>query len=115
MRIDLHCHTKKCKKGDPKTRNVDANTFVQKVSDAGVGIVAITNHNHFDRRQFDEFSDEAADSFLLWPGIELDVNNPNTGNKWHMLVVANPTDIDLFCQRVSKLIGDTLPDAFQCD
>lgn len=115
MRIDLHCHTKKCKKGDPKTRNVDANTFVQKVSDAGVGIVAITNHNHFDRRQFDEFSDEAADSFLLWPGIELDVNNPTTGNKWHMLVVVNPADIDLFCQHVSTLIGSTSPDDFQCD
>lgn len=48
MLIDLRCHTKAAKRGDGQKRNVDAASFVSKVSRAGVGIVAITNHNAFD-------------------------------------------------------------------
>jgi predicted metal-dependent phosphoesterase TrpH len=48
MKIDLHCHTKKVKKGDAATRNVTADLFRDKIELADVKIVAITNHNAFD-------------------------------------------------------------------
>lgn len=48
MRIDLHCHTKKVKTGDAYTRNVTKDKFFQKVIEAEVKIIAITNHNQFD-------------------------------------------------------------------
>ena len=48
MKIDLHCHTKKTKSGDPDTRNVTSELFCQKIMDAVIKIAAITNHNHFD-------------------------------------------------------------------
>ena len=52
MRVDLHCHTKSTKKGDGDGRNVTKDLFVQKVTDADVKIVAITNHNAFDIKQY---------------------------------------------------------------
>ncbi len=51
MRIDLHCHTKRTKKGDGEGRNVTVELFKEKISDADIRIVAITNHNAFDLRQ----------------------------------------------------------------
>ncbi len=42
MKIDLHCHTKKAKKGDLDTRKVDAKIFRESVLSAGVKIVAVT-------------------------------------------------------------------------
>ena len=58
MRIDLHCHTKKVKTGDAYTRNVTKDKFFQKVIEAEVKIIAITNHNQFDYMQYKEFKDE---------------------------------------------------------
>lgn len=57
MRIDLHCHTKKVKTGDAYTRNVTKDKFFQKVIEAEVKIIAITNHNQFDYMQYKEFKD----------------------------------------------------------
>ncbi len=48
MKIDLHCHTKAKKKGEGTARNVTPELFREKVANADVKIVAITNHNHFD-------------------------------------------------------------------
>ena len=79
MLIDLHCHTKASKRGDGQKRNVDAATFVSEVSRAGVGIVAITNHNAFDLDQFNEFVCAANGAFQVWPGVELDVTSGPRG------------------------------------
>ena len=43
MKIDLHCHTKKAKKGDAKSRNVTPVLFREKIELADVKIVAITH------------------------------------------------------------------------
>lgn len=48
MKIDLHCHTKKVKKGDAPTRTVTPELFSEKVQKANVELVAITNHNAYD-------------------------------------------------------------------
>lgn len=52
MKIDLHCHTKATKQGDGEGRNVNLELFKEKIADAEVKIVAITNHNVFDYQQF---------------------------------------------------------------
>jgi len=51
MLIDLHCHTRKIKKGDSIKRNVTPQKFAEKIEQSNVKIVAITNHNHFDYPQ----------------------------------------------------------------
>ena len=43
MKIDLHCHTKSTKQGDGLGRNVSVEVFREKISNADVKIVAITN------------------------------------------------------------------------
>lgn len=104
MYIDLHCHTKREKKGDSEKRNVTAARFAEALRNKGVSIVAITNHNDFDRKQYDEFCYELKDDKIqVWPGVELDVLGKEN-NRCHLLVVANPTQVDLFKERVDSLI-----------
>ena len=52
MKIDLHCHTKATKQGDRESRNVTPELFAEKIANADVKIVAITNHNLFDIEQY---------------------------------------------------------------
>ena len=61
MKIDLHCHTKKTKKSDGINRNVDVTTFAKYMKDLDIKIVAITNHNLFDKKQYEEFEESVKD------------------------------------------------------
>lgn len=72
MKVDLHCHTLKVKSGDAVTRNVSVDVFAQKIMDADVKIVAITNHNTFDLAQYIKFRDAVKQYCQVWPGVELD-------------------------------------------
>jgi predicted metal-dependent phosphoesterase TrpH len=58
MLIDLHCHTKAVRRGEPATRNVTKEVFKQKVIEANTKVISITNHDLFDRAQFEEFQKE---------------------------------------------------------
>ena len=104
MKIDFHCHTKSVKKGETEKRNIDPKRFVEKINDANVKIVAITNHNEFDRKQYEEFIKEANESFQIWPGIELDIKDDKT--KAHLIVISNPNCLDEFEISINNLIGD---------
>lgn len=114
MKIDLHCHTKKTKVGDPDTRNVDVETFVQKVEQASVGMLAITNHNAFDYVQYCEFSDAITESCAVFPGIELDIK-VSSGKIGHLIIVANPDIVKSFVCIVERLLSGTRPDDFNVD
>lgn len=103
MKIDLHCHTKATKSGDSPKRNVTKDVFAEKVSNANVKILAITNHNMFDREQYDEFRTVVESYCQVWPGVEIDVNGKT---KWHMIVVANPDNVEEFSARVSALFAE---------
>lgn len=109
MLIDLHCHTKATKRGDGKGRNIDAATFVSKVSSAGVSIVAITNHNTFDIDQYNEFVRAANGAFQIWPGVEIDVTSGAEGSHWHMLVVCGPTNAETLNGILENLVGGISP------
>ena len=110
MKIDLHCHTKKIKKGDPITRNVSADVFFEKIKNADVKIVAITNHNAFDIEQYQEFKDKVRDICDVWPGIELDAYGDQRKKdkpiKFHLIIVANPNEAEKFYNVMKRFLKD---------
>lgn len=110
MRIDLHCHTKKTKSGDPVSRNATSETFVEKIGQAGVDLVAITNHNAFDIAQFNELANTNA--CITWPGVELDATSTGAKKRFHVIVVCDPQQVNDFSEAVDKLVGNTRPDDF---
>ena len=117
MRIDLHCHTKKVKTGDAYTRNVTKDKFFQKVIEAAVKIIAITNHNQFDYMQYKEFKDVTEGYCDIWPGVELDIigKADQKGNckRGHLIVIANPKNVELFNTQVQELVNDEDVNTFQ--
>jgi len=88
MKIDIHVHTKKTKKGDALTREIDAQRFYEIISSTEVKIVAITNHNVFDLAQYEEFVSIAENEFQIWPGVELDIFESD--RRGHLLVIVAP-------------------------
>lgn len=110
MKIDLHCHTKRTKSGDPVTRKVDASSFASAIEAASVKIAAVTNHNVFDLAQYDEFCQAVGDNAMVWPGVELDVCGSRENSHWHLIVIANPKQKALFSGRIIDLTKDKSPD-----
>lgn len=113
MKIDLHCHTKMTKQGDGKGRNVTTEVFRQKVANADVKIIAITNHNHFDYTQYIELGDAVNEICQVWPGVEIDIKQEH-GSKWHLVVVANPNNAEEFAQKVNKLFSGKSIETVTC-
>lgn len=110
MKIDIHVHTKKCKEGDSENRNIDAEKFDEIIRQTDVKILAITNHNHFDLSQYQQFKDKTKDVCQIWPGIELDILEE--GRKAHLIVIINPKNVDKFNDTVQKLLTGKTPDNF---
>ena len=104
MRIDLHCHTKRTKKGDGEGRNVTVELFKEKISNADIRIVAITNHNAFDLKQYNELKEAVKGCCQVWPGVEIDIQGKS--GKYHLIVVANPDNVQQFSNRVDELFRD---------
>ena len=104
MKIDLHCHTKQIKSGDGEGRNVSHELFREKVMNANVRIIAITNHNAFDYEQYTVLRDTVSEFCAVWPGVEIDILGSN-GKKYHLVVVANPENAEAFAHRVNILFA----------
>ena len=102
MLIDLHCHTKQIKKGDGKARNVTKELFRQKIEEADIKIVGITNHNAFCFDQYKELKEAVKEICQVWPGVEIDIiGDP----KYHLIVIANPSQVEEFDSRVKDLFN----------
>jgi hypothetical protein len=103
-KIDLHIHTVSTISDRPFSFSLDA--FKRYVEGAKLNAVAITNHDVFDLRQFQEI--KQALTCTVFPGIEINVD------KGHVLVIARDTELDDFdcrCAEVSRRItkvGDRL-------
>jgi predicted ATPase len=110
MKIDIHVHTRKVKSGDADTRNIEAEKFGEIIKNTDVKILAITNHNHFDHKQYAEFEKVAFGSCQIWPGIELDVLE--NGKRAHLIVVVSPRKVVNFNERVVALLKDKNADTF---
>lgn len=111
MKIDIHVHTKKVKSGDAETRNVSAKKFGEIIKNTDVKIIAVTNHNHFDINQYEEFVKEVGTDCQIWPGVELDVYE--NGKRAHLIVIVNPENYNLFNDKVINLISGESPDNFK--
>lgn len=105
------------KTGDAYTRNVTKDKFFQKVIEAEVKIIAITNHNQFDYLQYKEFKDVTEGYCDIWPGVELDIigKADQKGNckRGHLIVIANPKNVELFNTQVQELVNDEDVNTFQ--
>ena len=101
MKIDIHCHTKKIRSGEPESRAATKEVFLKSIQDAGIDIVAITNHDVFDKNQYDEFVEYVGSNFQIWPGIELDTSRNR--NNFHLILVGDPDDVDVFDEKVKQL------------
>lgn len=112
MKIDFHCHTLKTKKDEPETRNVTIDLFKEKVIESGVKIIAITNHNYFDKKQYLEFSEGVKEHCQVWPGIELDVIG-ESGKKGHIIIVSDPNIVESFSDRMIEITKDSSSDDFE--
>jgi len=110
MKIDIHVHTRKVKSGDAPTRNIEKEEFVEILSNTEVSILAITNHNHFDVKQYEEFRDGVETHCKIWPGIELDIFE--NGKRSHLIVICNPKNYQDFDKSVSDILHEANPDTF---
>ena len=113
MKIDLHCHTKKVKKGDAPTRTVSPSLFLEKIQLANVDLVAITNHNAFDYEQYTEFCKLGV--CMIWPGIELDAKASGSSERYHILVICDPAKVSDFRAAVDRIVSVSNPDEFCTD
>jgi len=110
MKIDVHVHTKKIKKGDATTREIDSRRFHEIISSTEVKIVAITNHNHFDLTQYNDFNSVVGDSFQIWPGVELDILED--ARRGHLLVIVSPKHAQSLEKIMQSLTRNQTADAF---
>ena len=110
MKIDVHVHTKRIKKGDAQTREIDARRFHKIISSTDVKIVAITNHNHFDLTQYNDFAEIVGDDFQIWPGVELDI--VEDGRRSHLLVIVSPIHAQPIERIMNSLSKETTPNNF---
>ncbi len=111
--IDLHCHTIASKKSDGESnkRNVRSKEqFLCCLKKSHVSVVAITNHNHFDCIQYQDFKNN--EDVVVLPGIELDIELLK-GNTGHLIFVSNPeTDkYDSFLNFISLIKANDIAEA----
>jgi predicted ATPase len=110
MKIDIHVHTKRVKSGDAETRDIEPNAFCDVLSKTEVKICAITNHNHFDKSQYDLIIEQSQSSFQTWPGVELDVIESN--KRGHLIVIVNPKHVQKFADLIDDLTKNSSSDDF---
>jgi len=92
-KIDLHIHTKSSSQDRDFLFSED--NLKRYVHEAQLDCIAITNHNLFDREQFEKIRSTL--DILVLPGIEVDVE------KCHILVLSDGRDLDGFSYRCDSV------------
>lgn len=104
MLVDIHCHTMQTKSdGENDKRNVSKELFCEKVIKAKIKMLAITNHNLFNKAQFDEFKNAISKECYLLPGIEFNLKENNRPQPSHILVIVDPKYEDDFNEKIIEL------------
>lgn len=83
-KIDLHIHTSSSMYEESMVFSLEK--MKEYVSTNQLDIIAITNHNHFDKEQF-KLIDETLDC-VVYPGVEVDIESS------HLLVIVSLDQID---------------------
>lgn len=86
QKIDLHIHT--MSSSQDRDFSFSEEKLLQYISEVGLNCIAITNHNLFDKNQFESI--RAASDILVLPGIEVDVE------RCHILVVSDGQNLEDF-------------------
>jgi len=87
LRADFHLHTRADKEFRyEEAGNAFASQYVEQLKEKGIAVGVITNHNKFDREEFNSLSKKARkEEILLLPGVELSVNDGANGV--HVLIL----------------------------
>lgn len=104
LKADFHLHTKADKEFKTEISNdVEfAEKYVNELKKKGIKIGAITNHNKFDKDEFEVIQTAAMDGgIFLLPGVELSVNDGKRG--LHTLVIFAPEDSEKDVNNTSKI------------
>lgn len=96
-KIDLHIHTIKTQSDPEFEFSLDA--LKNYAKERALDVIAITNHNLFDAKQFNEIASELAGITKVYPGIEINIG----AKKGHLLVIASTSNIADFASRCSKI------------
>lgn len=92
-KIDLHIHTLATEKDSNFIFDLDK--MLLYVQTSKLDAIAITNHNIFDREQFNKIKEKV--NISVFPGVEVDVENA------HMIVVTEENNLDKFCEQCNQL------------
>ncbi|PWB49964.1 MAG: hypothetical protein C3F06_12720 [Candidatus Methanoperedenaceae archaeon] len=104
IKADFHLHTKADK--EFKTNISDnqkfAELFVNELKKKEIKIGAITNHNKFDKNEYEFIKTTAIENgIFLLPGVELSVNDGKRG--LHTLIIFAPDDAEKSINNISKI------------
>lgn len=94
-KIDFHIHTVSTDSDRDFVFSIDR--LIEYITVRGIDCIAITNHNTFDLKQFNEIKDTI--SITVFPGIEIDLEGGQ------ILLIGDGTDLDDFaskCQCISE-------------
>lgn len=92
-KLDLHIHTVSTVSDHPFKFSLES--LKKYVTENELDAIAITNHNLFDREQYDLISQCL--EIKVFPGIEVDLENG------HLLVIAEKDDVDDFSSRCVRV------------
>ncbi len=92
-KIDLHVHTVSTVSDHPFEFSIGG--LLQYISQEKIDAIAITNHNMFDKGQYESIVN--AISIPVFPGIEIDIEGG------HLLVITNIDDIDDFSAKCAQI------------
>ena len=92
-KLDLHIHTVSTIRDRAFTFSMDC--LKEYVERNAIDAIAITNHNLFDREQYEQIRNSIG--IKVFPGIEVDVEDG------HLLVISDENDIDDFVERCNQV------------
>lgn len=92
-KIDLHVHTKSTASDRPFV--FDLSRLQEYVRVRGIDCIAITNHNEFDRDQFEEIRNSL--DIAVFPGMEIDLEGGQ------LLLIGDGSDLGDFDSRCAEL------------
>ena len=104
--IDFHIHTLRTL-SDNKELDFSKERLKNYVSKLELKAIAITNHNLFDKDQFEEITDYlSTENVVIFPGIEVDLENA------HILVISPADSIDSFSEACNKISAKVTSQGF---
>lgn len=96
-KIDLHIHTINTESDREFIFAFDI--LKQYVENNKLDAIAITNHNCFDLKQFQDISTKLSDITTVFPGIEINIGK----GPGHMLIIAETKNVQDFNERCRKV------------